>query len=56
MEAQERGRARRVLEQRRRALLHELDAVYRHIALAEKEGLRVERRQAVLAERRRRLR
>ena len=55
MEAGQTGRARDALEERRRDLRRELDEVYRRIAKAEKRLLRVERQQAVLAERRRRL-
>jgi hypothetical protein len=55
MEAHERPSGKEAPQQRRRALLQELDAVYRQIAQAEKRLLRVERRQAALAERRRQL-
>jgi hypothetical protein len=41
------------LEERRRALRRELDAIYRQIARVEKRLLRIERRQAALAEQRR---
>jgi hypothetical protein len=56
MAAHEERRVKQVLEVRRRALLRQLDAVYRQIARTEKRLLRVEDRQAALAERRRQLR
>jgi hypothetical protein len=53
MEADARRQARRELEHRRHALRRELDRVYRQIAKMEKQLLRLDRRQAILAERRR---
>jgi hypothetical protein len=41
------------LEERRRALRRQLDAIYRQIARVEKQLLRIERWRAALAERRR---
>jgi hypothetical protein len=55
MEAGEPGGAGGDLDQRRRTLRRELDEVHRQIARAEKRLLRLERRQEILAERRRRL-
>jgi hypothetical protein len=55
MEAHERPSGKEALQELRRALLQELDVVYRQIAQAEKRLLRVERRQAALTERRRRV-
>ena len=54
-EADKPARTEGDLEQRRRTLRRELDQIHRQIAKAEKRLLRVERRQAILAERRARL-
>jgi hypothetical protein len=55
LDAQEKPTGEEALQERRRVLLRELDAVHRQIAQTEKRLLRVERRQALLARRRRRL-